>query len=90
MKRCTIHKCPVLPIGDDQLVCVAAYGQHLVGIPITDFFIHDQQVNLVFSNGCTYPLLDWELAQHTQRSNGAADGLLDVVEGNYLVETIWQ
>jgi hypothetical protein len=90
MKRCTIHKCPILPIGDHHAVCVAAYGQHLEGIPITDFFIHDQQVNLVFSNGCTYPLLGWESADHAQNSSGAADGLLDVIEGNYLVETICQ
>ena len=90
MKRCVIHNCPMLPVGDDQAVCVAAYGQHLAGIPITDFFVHDQQVNLVFSNGCTYPLLGWESADHAQHSDMAADGLLDVVEGNYLVETVWQ
>jgi hypothetical protein len=34
-------------------------------------------------------LLGWESADHAQQSEGAADGLLDVIEGNYLVETVW-
>jgi hypothetical protein len=80
----------MLPIGDDQTVCVAAYGQHLAGISITDFVVHKGVVSLVFRDGHTYPLLGWESAQHAQRSSGAADGLLDVIEGNYLIETIWQ
>ena len=89
MKRCAIHDCPLLTIGDDQLVCVAAYGQHLSGIPITDFVIHEGIVSLVFRDGHTYPLLGWASANHARQSEWAADGLLDVIEGNYLVETVW-
>jgi hypothetical protein len=90
MKRCAIHDCPLLPIGEHQAVCVAAYGQHLAGIPITDFVVHEGLVSLIFRDGHIYPLLGWESADHAQRSSGAADGLLDVIEGNYLVETVWQ
>jgi hypothetical protein len=79
----------MLPIGDHQAACVAAYGQHLAGIPITDFVVHEGVVSLVFRDGHTYPLLGWESADHAQQSEGAADGLLDVIEGNYLVETVW-
>lgn len=89
MKRCAIHDCPILTIGHQQAVCVAAYGQHLAGIPITDFVVHEGLVSLVFQDGHTYPLLGWESADHAQRSSGAADGLLDMIEGNYLVETVW-
>ncbi|MEA3351529.1 MAG: hypothetical protein U9Q82_12965 [Chloroflexota bacterium] len=88
MKRCAIHNCPMLPIGE-RLVCVVAYDQYLQGKLITDFALDNSMVNLIFDHRHVYPLWGWKSNRHAHQSSGAADGLMSMVIENYLVQTMW-
>ena len=81
---CPEHECPMVKAGSET-VCLWERANSVVGREIVDLIVDDGETVLLFDGGGILPMHGWSGNARAAEDDESADGLLDVLEENYLL-----
>ena len=81
---CTEHECPLVRAGD-EIVCLWERADSLVGGKIIDLIVDNGTTMLLMDSGGILPMHGWSGNARAAEDDESADGLLNVLEENYLL-----